>query len=268
MTPPILRHREPAVSGLFYPAESNVLERQVVRLLDGARARIEPPAPAALVVPHAGYVYSGSIAATGWASVAELEGIERVVIIGPAHRVHVAKLASPGVEIMRTPIGDLEVDVSAIRALPHVESFPAAHQHEHCIEVQLPFVKRLFPTARVVPLLVGGASAEEVEEVIECLWEDGTLIAISSDLSHHRPYEEAKHIDDKTVQRITSLSTQPLHGWQACGAQAINGLVRFARRHDLAARALDVRNSADTAGGRERVVGYAAIGFYHDEETA
>lgn len=260
--------RPPAVAGLFYPDDPAVLERTVERYLaatKGKRAE-EAALPKALIVPHAGYVYSGPIAATAYARLRPLKGkIRRVVLIGPAHRVAISGLVAPRATVFETPLGTLRVDeeaIACIAKLPQVTLADEPHRLEHCIEVQLPFLIATLGTIAIVPLVAGNATGEEVEAVIEALW-DGpeTLIVISSDLSHYHDYLTAQHMDEKTSAAIEALDERAI-GWeQACGRVPIAGLLRAARQRGLRARMVDLRNSGDTAGPRDEVVGYGAYVF-------
>ena len=256
--------RPAAVAGLFYPAPPAELRRQVDLLL--AEARQTPaPMPKALIAPHAGYVYSGPIAASAYAGIARDAGrIRRVVLLGPAHRALLRGLALPGVQRFATPLGDVEIDrdaVAALRDLPQVVESAPAHEAEHSLEVQLPFLQRLLGTFTLLPLAVGEATADEVAAVLDRLWGgDETLVVVSSDLSHYLPYDSARRTDRRTVDHLLDLDDRLRHE-QACGATPINGLLRVARRRGLRAELLDLRNSGDTAGDRSRVVGYAALAF-------
>jgi len=255
--------RPAAVAGMFYPASTAELGRQVDELLAAAAGREHEPAPKALIAPHAGYVYSGPIAASAYAQVRARRGrIRRVVLLGPAHRVPLRGLALPGVERFATPLGEVEIDaeaVAALRDLPQVVDSPRAHAAEHSLEVHLPFLQRVLGEFSLLPLAVGEASAEEVAEVLDRVWGgDETLIVVSSDLSHYLPYDTARRIDRDTVDHLLSLDAG-IDPERACGATPINGLLLAARRRGLAAELLDLRNSGDTAGDRRRVVGYAAL---------
>ena len=225
--------------------------------------------PKALIVPHAGYIYSGPIAASAYASlaaaldVAPIE-IARIVLIGPAHRVYVPSIASAGAEVFQTPLGPAEVDLAWLSRARGITANPRAHEREHCLEVQLPFLQRILPRTRIVPLLVSDAPADWVAGVLgELYGGPETLLIISSDLSHYLPYEMARHIDTETARRIASLDGT-LSGEQACGAAAINGLLHLGRQKGMRAQLLDLRNSGDTAGMHDEVVGYAAFTFYED----
>jgi hypothetical protein len=255
--------RRPAVAGTFYPASPDELSQLVDRLIAGVPAKAGAR-PKALIAPHAGYIYSGPIAASAYACVKSGAGeITRVVIVGPAHRVYVQGLVSPGAGALRTPLGTLPVDRAALAPLPQVAENPRAHEAEHSLEVQLPFLQRLLPGVQIVPLAVGEAEPEEVAAVLEALWGGPeTLVVISSDLSHYLGYREASAADRRTADRVLALDPVPLEGEDACGCAGINGLVEVARRRGLRPELLDLRSSGDTAGPRDQVVGYGAFAFY------
>lgn len=259
--------RPAAVAGAFYPAEPERLRAMVDALLEGAAPG--GPAPKALVAPHAGYVYSGPVAASAYAQLAAARGrVRRVVLLGPSHYVSFRGLALPGTEALATPLGDLPVDDggAALAALPQVSILPAAHAREHSLEVHLPFLLRALGGAAVVPLAVGRAAPAEVAEALEVLWGgEETVVVVSSDLSHYLPYEEAREVDLRTAERIAALDPEPLPPDAACGAHPLNGLVYAARWRRMRARLLDLRNSGDTAGPRDRVVGYGAFAFHEPE---
>ncbi len=258
--------RPAAVAGSFYPDAPDRLWREVMELCATVDAPPpgEPP-PKGLLVPHAGYVYSGPIAASAYARLRPFRNlIHRVVLLGPSHRVALRGLALPGTQAFETPLGRIPVDAEATRllqAFPQVATLPGAHAQEHALEVQLPFLQCLLGPFQLVPLVVGEAPAEVVADVIEALW-DGpeTLFLVSSDLSHYLPCEEARRVDGRTCEEIGQL--RPLRGDNvACGAAPLNGWMLAARRHGLSPRLLDLRNSGDTAGDPHRVVGYASFAF-------
>lgn len=263
------RTRPAAVAGMFYPGEPVELRHTVATLLAGA-GRDEPlRAIKALIVPHAGYVYSGPVAARAYAQLTrQRDRIRRVVLLGPAHRVWVRGLALPETERFATPLGEVELDragMALLADLPQVVRSTAAHQTEHSLEVQLPFLQQALEDFRLLPLAVGEATAADVAEVLETVWGgDETLIVVSSDLSHFLPDAAAREVDGGTVDAILALDSHLDHA-QACGATPINGLLRAARRHGLRPVLLDVCNSSDTSGDRERVVGYAAFAFDAEE---
>jgi AmmeMemoRadiSam system protein B len=220
----------------------------------------------ALVVPHAGYVYSGPVAASAYALLASLrDRIRRVVLLGPSHRVGFEGLAASSADAFETPLGRVEIDAEAVERallLPQVRRLDAAHAQEHSLEVQLPFLQRVLSDFRLVPLVVGDATPAEVAEVIETLWGGAeTLLVVSSDLSHYLPYEQAKALDRATTQAIENLDPEAIGEDQACGRLPVQGLLLAARRHGLHARTLDLRSSGDTAGSRDAVVGYGAYAF-------
>ena len=261
----VLRIRRAAVAGAFYPADAHELMTQVDALLAGARASASShrPAPKALIVPHAGYVYSGPVAATAYARIAVLKGrIRRVVLVGPAHRVWFEGVAEAGADGFETPLGTMRTPRADA---PNVISSARAHAGEHSLEVQLPFLQRTLGDVDVIPLLAGDASTESVAGVLEALWGGpDTLILISSDLSHYHSWDQARRIDGESAAQIDALGP-PLTHDQACGATPVNGLLLVARRKGLQVDRLDLRNSGDTAGPRDQVVGYGAFAFYeHD----
>jgi len=259
--------RPPAVAGLFYPDRAAALAEAVDGLLAAARAGTAAPPPKAVIAPHAGYVYSGPIAAAAYARLAPLRGsVRRVILLGPAHRIPFAGLALPGVAAFRTPLGDVPIDAAAldrIKDLPQVKVLPEAHAGEHSLEVHVPFLQRVFGEFTLVPLVVGDAAAAEVAEVLEALWGGPeTIIVVSSDLSHYEPYAAARAHDRRTAGAIERLDARDLGGDDACGFIPIAGLLRAALAHGLACARLDLRNSGDTAGGtRGGVVGYGAWAF-------
>lgn len=257
--------RPAAVAGMFYPGARLRLDADVRAYLGDAR--VAPGrAPKAVIVPHAGFVYSGLVAASAYARLAPLrDTVRRVVLLGPAHRVPVRGLAVPEAHAFATPLGDVPIDREAVdRALrlPQVVASDAAHAQEHALEVQLPFLQTVLRDFTLVPFAVGHASADDVAAVLDLLWGGPeTLVVVSSDLSHYHGYDAAQQIDRVTADTILALSPTLDHE-QACGATPVNGLIVCARRRKLGAELLDLRNSADTAGERSRVVGYAAFGFH------
>lgn len=257
--------RPPAVAGMFYPASPASLRADVDRLLAAAPASTMAQ-PKALIVPHAGYIYSGPTAARAYAALAPWRAtIRRVVLLGPTHRVAVRGLALPASEAFATPLGEVRVDAAAraaIAGLPQVVVSETAHAREHSLEVHLPFLQRALDDFSLLPLAVGQASPEAVAEVLERLWGGPeTLLVISSDLSHFLPYATAQQVDGETCRHILDLAAD-VDPQQACGAFPVNGLLLAAQRHGLRPSLLDLCNSGDTAGDRQRVVGYAAFAFH------
>ena len=264
--------RQPAVAGAFYPAQESILARDVAALLSSAQpvTDVTTPTPKAIIVPHAGYAYSGHTAALAYARMAAgRKTIHHIVLLGPVHRVPVRGLALPGVDFFATPLGKIEIDhdaVATISHLPQVMVCHAAHAMEHSLEVQLPFLQAVLDDFKLLPLAVGDASASEVAQVLETVWGGSeTLIVVSSDLSHFLPYRLAQVMDEQTVQAILNLNGSLNHE-QACGGTPINGLLLAAAKHRLVPRLLGSCNSGDSAGDRQRVVGYASFAFEEGPE--
>jgi len=267
----MLTTRPAAVAGMFYPDSPIALKQTLAEMLANAKVVELSSAPKALIVPHAGYVYSGPVAACAYALLSKLRGrIHRVVLLGPTHRVSVRGLALPEADRFATPLGEVQLDregMQLLSALPQVTQSAAAHQMEHSLEVQLPFLQQVLDDFQLLPLAVGEATAEEVADVLEKVWGgDETLIVISSDLSHFLPDALARQVDGGTVDAILALNPHLNHE-QACGATPVNGLLLAARKHGLHPVVLDVRNSSQTAGDPDRVVGYAAFAFQAEAET-
>jgi AmmeMemoRadiSam system protein B len=255
--------RPPAVAGLFYPDDPAALSRAVDAFV-AAAAPPAGPAPKAVIAPHAGYVYSGPVAGSAYAPLLPARGsIERVVLLGPSHRMALRGLAVPGADRFATPLGDVPVDREALEralALRQVRRDDAPHALEHSLEVHLPFLQRVLDRFALAPFAVGDASADEVAEVIELLWGGPeTLVVVSSDLSHYHPYAAARRLDAETARAIEALRPEALGPDSACGRVPIRGLLVVARRRGLHVRAVDVRSSGDTAGSRDAVVGYGAF---------
>jgi len=254
-------NRQPAVAGTFYPANPQQLENMLAQFLIEA----ETPAkvPKVIIVPHAGYVYSGPIAATAYVRLKPAHhSITRVVLIGPSHHVAFRGLAVSRAEGFNTPLGLIPVDRQAVQALtqlPFVEYIEQAHAFEHSLEVQLPFLQEVLDNFSIVPIVASDATPEEVSEVLEMLWGGPeTLIVISSDLSHYHSYATARKLDMATSQTIEDLQYEDLDSESACGRVGISGLLKLARDKSLTIKTIDLRNSGDTAGDRQKVVGYGA----------
>ncbi|MEE9158877.1 MAG: AmmeMemoRadiSam system protein B [Gammaproteobacteria bacterium] len=256
--------RTPAVAGMFYPAKATELETMVGRYLGAAS--VSGPVPKAIIAPHAGFIYSGPVAASAYVRIAPArDTITRVILLGPAHRVTVAGLALPSVDSLATPLGNVSVDkkaVAMIADLPQVKVMDAAHESEHSLEVHLPFLQTVLTQFALVPLAVGQASPVDVGEVLERLWGGPeTLIVISSDLSHYHDYDTARRLDSATSRAIEQLRPEDIQYDHACGRIPINGLLHVARKRGMSVTTIDLRNSGDTAGPRDQVVGYGAYVF-------
>lgn len=264
--------RPAAVAGHLYPSDPELLRNQISEMLASAMPAEElVTPPKALIAPHAGYMFSGAIAANGYASVQRLSRqIRRVVLLGPAHRSAVRGFVLPAAQGFATPLGVVPVDLQCsamLQTLPDISADDHPHAQEHCLEVHLPFLQMLFEQFQIVPLLVGDATPDEVANVLELLWGGPeTLIVVSSDLSHYLGYDDSRALDRSTARQILALNPR-LRGEQACGACAVNGLLSLASRRGLEPYLLDLRSSGDTAGDRNRVVGYASVAFveFHAE---
>lgn len=260
------RLRPAAVAGTFYPGDPATLAATVDGLLAEARRRIPdyPEQPKALIAPHAGYVYSGPVAASAYAPLTPYAAdIRRVVVLGPAHTVPLRGIALSSADVWRTPLGDVELDTDSVTAatahrLAGIDD--RAHAAEHSIEVHLPFLQRVLePGWRLVPAVVGHIDAGTVADLLDLWWGgDETLVVVSTDLSHYHSYDVARRLDRRTAAEIVARQTA-LDPEGACGAYPLRGLLAAARRHDLDVELIDLRNSGDTAGGRDRVVGYGSF---------
>lgn len=259
---PMQRVRPPAVAGTFYPGDPRRLATDISTMLDAAHVVRSDRAPKALVVPHAGYVYSGPIAASAYACLSgSRDRVRRVVLLGPAHRVYVSGLVLPEATAFDTPLGRIEVDVEACSRLGLMHN-AAAHAKEHSLEVELPFLQSVLSSFTIVPMAVGDSTPVQVAAVIEALWGGPeTLIVVSSDLSHYLPYAQACAVDARTARKVLALDDSVGYE-EACGAGPLNGLLLVARRRGLEVAQLDLRTSGDTAGGKAEVVGYGAFAFY------
>jgi len=260
--------RKPAVAGIFYPSSAETLEGQVRHFLGEARTAGGEGGtrPKALIVPHAGYAYSGAAAGSAFAHIANLRSsINRVVLIGPAHRVPLRGFAIPSARAFRTPLGEVHLDrkgVEALRALSTVEVMDAAHSDEHCLEVQLPFLQVLLGNFFIVPIVAGEASPEQTAEVLETVWGGPeTLIVVSSDLSHYQDVDTARQMDRQTADAIEALRPEDLVVGGACGRVPIGGLLHAARERGLEVTTTALVNSGDVTGDRHQVVGYGAFVF-------
>jgi len=265
--------RPAAVAGAFYPGDAKSLAADIDEMLGGVES-LAPRLglPKALIVPHAGYIYSGAVAARAYDELAAARGVvRRVVLLGPVHRVAVRGLAAPSAESFATPLGRIRIDRGALqglRDLPQVVTSDQAHALEHSLEVQLPFLQKQLGDFALVPLAVGNASVEQVAAVIDRLWGGPeTLIVISTDLSHYRAYDAARAIDGATLGRIAARSIDLNHE-EACGATPLNGFLAVARKRGLPLKLLAACNSGDTAGGKDRVVGYSAFAGYEGGGTS
>ncbi|NKB56594.1 MAG: AmmeMemoRadiSam system protein B [Alphaproteobacteria bacterium] len=259
--------RAPAVAGTFYPDDPRELASNIARYIAAVPADSSAAAPKAIIVPHAGYIYSGAIAGRAYAALRQTATrIERVVLLGPAHRLAFTGLAAPEADAFKTPLGLVSIDkdaVASIADMPQVARRDDAHSEEHSLEVHLPFLQELLGDFMLVPLVVGQASAHDVCQVLDRLWGgDETLIVISTDLSHYKDYETARRMDGATAEAIESLRAGDIGRDQACGRIPVAGLLTAAQQRSMTVERLDLRNSGDTAGTKDRVVGYGAWSLY------
>lgn len=255
------RSRPPAAAGRFYPGQATALAQAVDGLLAGATAH-GPPGHA-IVAPHAGYVYSGPVAASAFAALRERgDELRRVAILGPAHFVPLSGAAVPAADAWATPLGEvpIDIDLRAVAVAAGAVADDAPHAPEHAVEVQLPFLQRLCATPpAVLPVTVGESTAEEAAALVAALWDLADAIVVSTDLSHYLDDDSARALDHRTAAAIVACRADLLGSRDACGFHALRGLVAFAARVGARVRLLDLRTSADTAGGRARVVGYGAF---------
>ncbi|MEK6592832.1 MAG: AmmeMemoRadiSam system protein B [Pseudomonadota bacterium] len=267
------RIRPAAVAGMFYPGDRQALAQTLDAMLAAcARQPAPQPAPKAIIVPHAGYIYSGPVAASAYALLgAARSSIRRVVLLGPAHRVAVRGLALPAAGKFATPLGTIDVDrdaVAMLRKLPQITVSDEAHALEHSLEVHLPFLQTVLEKFTLVPLAVGHADPAAVAAVLDALWGGPeTLVVISTDLSHYHSHREAQRMDRETADAILDSRTDITHE-QACGATPVTGLAIIARRRGLTPELVDLRNSGDTAGDKNRVVGYGAFAYFENGRHA
>lgn len=263
--------RPAAVAGMFYPDDPRQLRHMIANYLDAVDADKRnhnrgETAPKAIIVPHAGYIYSGPIAASAYSRLQNFaQQISRVILIGPAHRVYFKGVAIPSCDQFATPLGSVTLDHEAIRLAANivdVQVLDEPHVYEHSLEVHLPFLQTILKNFKLVPILAGDTTSNVIERVLDALWGgDETLIVISSDLSHYHDYATAKVMDTATSKAIETLTPQDIGEHDACGRIPIAGLLGAARRRGMHGHTIDVRNSGDTAGPRDRVVGYGAYVF-------
>lgn len=261
--------RPAAVAGLFYPASNDELVQLVNNELSQATLKSQHK-PIAIIVPHAGYIYSGPIAASVFKYLQNFRSIiKRVLLIGPSHRVNFQGLALSNADFFQTPLGKVRLDKNCQEKLlniPDIQLLDQAHENEHSLEVQLPFLQQVLNNFSLIPIVAGHASAELVEQAIDSIWDgEETLIVVSSDLSHYHDYITAQELDNSTSKAIIGLDHTEIASENACGYVGVNGLLLFAKNHHLKASIIDVRNSGDTAGDKKSVVGYG--GYIFEKQT-
>jgi len=259
--------RQPAVAGMFYPADPKILSNDIQHYLDSADDIKAESSAKAIVVPHAGYIYSGPVAASAYKQLfSRRDKIKRVVLLGPSHRVAFSGLAVPASDEFNTPLGNIKIDQAGIQSLsdlPQIIVSDQAHRDEHSLEVQLPFLQSILGDFTLIPLVVGDAGRHDVAKVISRLWGgDETLIVISTDLSHYHEYHDAQKMDRATSDAIEKLKPDIIGYEDACGRNGLKGMMTVAIEKNLQAEILDLRNSGDTAGSKDQVVGYGAYVFH------
>ena len=257
-----MKNKKADVAGLFYPAEPKELREMIEVFI--SNAKVAQNLTRAIIAPHAGYVYSGPIAGSAYRALySSKETIKNVVIMSPSHNISFDGVATHSADSFSTPLGDLHVNKEikeTISNLPFVKELDNAFIREHALEVHLPFIQHTLPQAKIVPLIVGHTYPEEIQMLLETLWPDPTnAFVISSDLSHFLSYVQAQKIDSLTAKQIEKLLYKEIHHEQCCGFFPLRGLLKFAKEHGLKITALDLRNSADTAGDKGRVVGYGSF---------
>jgi MEMO1 family protein len=258
--------RPPAVAGSFYPQNASQLNELLEDYLTNSDVDITPPK--AIIAPHAGYIYSGQVAANVYKNIEKLKTqITRVVLLGPAHRVYVEGIALPSNTHFATPLGNVPIDTEVLEELEHhsyVQFSDAAHEQEHSLEVHIPFLQKVLNDFTLIPLLIGNAEPDQVATILKELWGgDETLIVISSDLSHFLNYETACETDSNTTRLIENFDYENIGSNQACGCMPMRGLLKYAHEKNMSIQTLDLRNSGDTAGTKERVVGYGAYALFN-----
>jgi AmmeMemoRadiSam system protein B len=257
--------RKPNVAGQFYPDQTKVLSEMINKFLSEVHVNIKEK-PKAIIVPHAGYTYSGPIAATAYATLLPYkESIKKVILLGPTHRMSFKGVAATMVDYFETPLGSIPIDhnIQEISSSQIVNVNETAYEMEHSIEVQLPFLQTVLNKFELLPLIVGDIEFIKVADIINNLWDsDETLIVVSSDLSHYKAYYSAQTLDTLTSSIIEKLAPNELQSEQVCGLIPIQGLLQVAKQKNIQVRTLDVRNSGDTSGSKENVVGYGAYFFW------
>ncbi len=262
--------RPPAVAGTFYPGNAAQLNHMLDEYLGAKSEKIKPPK--AIIAPHAGYIYSGPVAASVYSNIEQLRTqVKRVILLGPAHRVYVEGIALPTNTHFATPLGNVKIDKESLNKIanyPFVDFFDAAHTQEHSLEVHIPFLQKVLDDFVLVPMVVGNVSPENVATVLEQLWGgDETLIVISSDLSHYLDYDTASEVDYATTRLIQAFDYKHISPEQACGCMPMRGLLKLAQEKNMQIKTLDLRNSGDTAGSMDRVVGYGAYALFDHEQS-
>lgn len=257
--------RRAAVAGSFYPGNAAELRGMIDDML--AASHSQGDAPKVIIAPHAGYIYSGPVAASVYKLLQPVhDKIRRVILLGPSHRVPLTGMATTSADYYATPLGEVRIDREAI---DHIQSLTAvieadlAHAQEHSLEVHVPFLQSVLDEFTLVPLVVGESDPRDVADVLQTLWGgEETLIVISSDLSHYHDYASAQRMDRATSDAIVELRGNDIGYEDACGRNPVCGALEIARQRGMHVETVDLRNSGDTAGPRDSVVGYGAYAMY------
>jgi len=259
--------RPAAVAGMFYTADPVQLRSEINTYLHNASTGTYKTIPKAIIAPHAGYVYSGPVAASAYSLLGPItDKIKQVILLGPSHRIAFQGIATPDADYFETPLGKIKINRGLCQSVNQLDFvFPnnLAHRDEHSLEVHLPFLQTVLSDFELTPLVVGDCNQEDVAYLLEQIWGgEETLIVISSDLSHYHSYESATQIDRTTSSAIEHLQPEKIQYDQACGRNPLNGLLTLAKSRQLSVDLLDLRNSGDTAGSKDRVVGYGAYAVH------
>ncbi len=257
-----MKNKKADVAGLFYPSEPEELKSMLETFVNTAKSVNN--LTRAVIAPHAGYVYSGPIAGSAYKALySSKENIKNVIILSPSHNCSFDGVATHSAQAFSTPLGDIEVNQELkekIASLPFIKELDEAFIREHALEVHLPFIQYVLPHAKILPLVVGQTYPEEIQMLIETLWNDpSNAFVISTDLSHFLSYMQAQKLDSLTAKQFERKLFQEIHHEQCCGYFPVRGMLKFAKEHGLKISTLDLRNSADTAGDKGRVVGYGSF---------
>ncbi|MBF0416542.1 MAG: AmmeMemoRadiSam system protein B [Magnetococcales bacterium] len=257
--------RQAAVAGSFYPKDQRALKTMIHRFLDQVQSPRSSQPPLALVAPHAGYVYSGLTAAYAYHHLKPAREPQRVFILAPSHRVYQDGVSVGHYAAYATPLGEVPIDqetTARLAQLPDVTRENASHEQEHAVEVHLPFLQETLMHFRLVPMVYGDISGGHLADILSRVWQPRDLLIISTDLSHYFDYDKAKLLDEKSCAAIAAGNPKGVEQCEACGSKGIAALLELSRRHRWRSELLDYRNSGDTAGSKDRVVGYASYLFY------
>ncbi|MGB1801307.1 MAG: AmmeMemoRadiSam system protein B, partial [Gammaproteobacteria bacterium] len=266
--------RPTAVAGSFYPKQASELNNMLEKFLSqyAVNDSVKITIPKAIIAPHAGYIYSGQTAASVYSNLEQVKDkIKRVVLLGPTHRVYVNGIALPSNTHFSSPLGNVSIDTESLKKISShsfVDYIDEAHTQEHSLEVHIPFLQKVLNDFVLLPILVSNAAPEQVATILKELWgNDETLIVISSDLSHFLNYETANKTDSHTTELIEKFDYEHIGSKQACGCMPMRGLLKLAQEKNMTIQTVDLRNSGDTAGSKDRVVGYGAYALFENNDN-